>query len=226
MNHRALLVRIALGAAFVAAPTLAVPETASFCGPSSGMGCENSSDLMVFLNHQMDVMSGTGNIGTPSGLPLMSIVSDGGALNMFIDLSNGFATITPAHPAVTFNGLDITVPGYTFTQLVFDEQLTPTNPTMSSYNFTVSGYEGAHVLVGTGNESDAADTDKEFSITAVNGVFDEVNILSLTGFDEMKHFEIEGLEPVVTVASPEPRGIMLVGLGLVGLAYGFGRRRA
>ena len=65
---------------------------------------------------------------------------------------------------------------------------------------------------GTGNESDAADADKQFSATAVGGAFDEVNVQSLTGFDEIKHIEISGLAGV-----PEPSTWALMALGFAGL---------
>jgi hypothetical protein len=195
--------------------------TDTFCGPSSGMGCEAGTELMVYLNDAKDVTSGTGRVGSPTSTTLLNLSSDGGMLQIFLDLSNGFATITPTHGASTFNGIDITIPGFTFTDLVFDTQLTPTaSPTDS---FTVEGFSGAH-SDGKGTETEAADTDKEYAITAVGGAFDEVNILSLTGFDEIKHIEVSGLAPVVT-AVPEPATMGLLGIGLIGL-LGVGRRRA
>lgn len=193
-------------------------ETATYCGPSSGMGCEDGTEQMIFLNKQMNVSSGT---GTTKDGTVIDFSSDGGMLNMFIDLANGFATITPAHGNSTYNGLDISVPGFTFTKIVFDEQLTPSaNPTD---NFTVTGTDAGTTITPIGMESDAPDTDKEFSITAVGGVFTDVNIDSLTGFDEMKHFEIEGLAPIVT-SVPEPGTVAILGLGL--LCLGFAKYRS
>jgi hypothetical protein len=214
---------IITGALYCGVPTTAqAAETATFCGPASGMACETQNDLMVFLQDAKNVTQGFGNIGSQNGTPVITITSDGGALQKFLDLSNGFATIKPTQGASTFNGIDITVPGFTFTQLVFDEQLTPVAG-QSSDPFTITGYTGAHVQVSpVGNETDAADTDKEFSITAVGGTFDEVNILAAGGFDEIKHLEIAGLAPIPTSA-PEPTAIALLGVGLLGL--GLVRRR-
>jgi hypothetical protein len=195
--------------------------TDTFCGPASGMGCENGGEQMVFLQDATGVMHGFGNIGGQTMLPIMDINSDGGSMSLLIDLKNGFATIKPTN-GVSFNGLDITVPGFTFTELVFDTQLTPTaNPTDS---FSTEGFSGAHVSDGLTTFTEAADTDKEYSITAVGGAFDEVNILALTGFDEIKHIEIEGLAPTTT-SVPEPGGIAVMGLGLVALGLIRARKR-
>jgi hypothetical protein len=135
----------------------------------------------------------------------------------FIDLASGFATIKPTHGTSSFAGLDITVPGYTFTQLVFDVQLTPnaTAGTAGPYPFTITGDSNGVTVLPIGNEADAADTDKEFSITAVGGSFNSVDIRAIGGFDELKHFEVAGVKSIVGVTpTPEPAGIGLVGLGL------------
>jgi hypothetical protein len=179
----------------------------------------------VFLDAQKDVMVGFGQVGgNKLTFPTMRIGSDGGALNLFIDLSSGFGTITPAHGFVDFNGLDITIPGFTFTDILFDSQLTPVKG-QSTDKFTISAFSGAHVLDGTGNEVDAADTDKQFGAFAHGGAFDEVNIQSLTGFDEIKHIEISGLAPLAS-AVPEPStwAMFIAGFGFIA-ALGWKRKR-
>lgn len=206
-----LLITAALLAAVGATPARAV--TATFCGPASEGGpCEGAGEQKVFLEDNKKTMLGFGNVGSQKGSVIVDFASDGGALNMELDLANGFATITPAHGFVDFNGIDVTVPGFTFTDLIFDVQLTPTSSTID--NFTISDFIGAHIADGVGNESDKADTDKEFSTFAVGRPFDEVDIRSLTGFDEIKHIEISGLAAV-----PEPSTwvMLIAGFGLVGL---------
>jgi hypothetical protein len=215
-----------LAATFLVSAVSVMPAsaavTATFCGPQSEgnapAGCSGSNESMVFLDAAKDVTVGFGQVGgNKNTFPTMQITSDGGALNMTIDLSNGFGTITPAHGFSTFNGLDITIPGFTFTDILFDAQLTPVRG-QSTDSFTLSAFSGAHVLDGSNIEVDAADTDKQFAAFAVGGAFDEIDFRSATGFDEIKHIEISGLAPVAG-SVPEPRtwAMMGVGFGLVGL---------
>jgi hypothetical protein len=207
----------------------AVPATAAitttFCGPSTeGGSCEGATELKVFLDSGKNVTSGIGDVGSHGSSTTLDFASDGGMLNIQLDVSGGFATIKPAQGFSSFNGIDVTIPGFTFTDLVFDTQLTPVKD-QSVDSFTVSAFSGAHVLDATGTEFDAADTDKQFSVTATGGAFDEVNIQSTTGFDEIKHLEISGLSPVVSAVVPEPKtwAMMALGFGLMGL-LGYKRR--
>ena len=57
----------------------------------------------------------------------------------------------------------------------------------------------------------------QFSLTAVGGAFDEVNLLNADGFKEIKHIEISGLARVVGSAVPEPSTWALMGLGFAAL---------
>jgi hypothetical protein len=212
------------------APQAKAAETASYCGPSSGSGCETGTELKVYLQSAQGVTQGYGNIGSQNGLPIMSLHSDGGTFTQFIDLANGFATVTADNPAKVFNGLDITIPGYTFTRLVFDVQLA--DPTSGFFD---TGYLLGVAIPPSQNQNGQANADKEYSITAVGGSFDEVNIFSSTGFKDIKHIEVDGLvkdpDPSCTAncdptptAAPEPTTLAVLGVGLLGV--GFIRRRA
>jgi hypothetical protein len=210
------LITTALMLPLAASPARAV--TATFCGPDSEGGtCEGPSEVKVFLDKAKAATFDTGEVGSQGGKVVVDFFSDSGSLNNLLDFSNGFATIKPQQGSATFNGIDIKVPGFTFTDIAFDVQLTPTSSTTDS--FTISDFSGAHILDGTGLESDKADTDKQFSTTAVGGAFDEVNIQSSTGFDEIKHIEISGL-----AAIPEPSTWAMMGLGF-GLMGFLGYRR-
>jgi hypothetical protein len=228
MYRRKLLATagIVVGALYFGLPTTArAAVTDTFCGPSSGNGCETGADQMVFLQKQTNTMLGFGNVGGPSNsLPTMDIHSTGGMLDMFLDLANGFATIKP-HNNVSFNGLDITIPGFGFTALIFDTQDTPSgNPTDS---FTLTGFSGAHVNDGSNTETSAANSDNEYSITAHGGVFDEVSFTTTTGFDEVKHIEVDGLCTIVAgggctpvvFAAPEPASMLILGTSALGLMW-------
>lgn len=203
------------------APAHAV--TATFCGPDSEGGtCEGPGEVKVFLDKGKDEASGTGEVMGQKGNVTVDFSSDGGTLNSSVDLANGFATITPTQGQKTFNGIDITIPGFTFTDIAFDVQLTPTPNTID--NFTISDFSGNHVSDGVGNESDKADTDKQFSTTAVGGAFDEVDVRSLTGFDEIKHIEISGLAPLGSPI-PEPRTWVMLLVGFTFMAWGAATRK-
>jgi PEP-CTERM motif len=92
-------------------------------------------------------------------------------------------------------------------------QLNPTEQSGTD-SFTAQAFSGAHISDGTATGSDAPNDDKQFSLTAVGGAFDEVNLLSADGFKEIKHIEISG-RAAVPEASTWAMG--LIGFGLLGL---------
>jgi hypothetical protein len=206
-----LLLTTALLLAIGAAPAHAVTEV--FCGPATeGNGvCESGTELKVFLNEGHNETSGSGNVGSPSG-PLLNFTTDGGLLDIAVDTGGGFANITASRGFADFNGVDIKIPGFTFTDIVFDDQLNPTEASGVD-SFTAEGFSGFHISDGVATGFDAPETDKQFSLTAVGGAFDEVNLFSADGFKEIKHIEISGL-----AATPTPElstwAMVLLGLGL------------
>ena len=214
------LITTALMLPLAASPAKAT--TVTFCGPDVESGpCEGANEQKVFLNEGHSETSGSGNVGSQTG-PTLLFTVDGGALDTRVDTGGGFANITSANADKKsfsdFNGIDITIPGFTFTDIAFDVQLHPTESSGTD-TFTAQAFSGAHISDGISTGSDAPDTDKQFSLTAVGGVFDEVNLLSADGFDEIKHIEISGLARVVGAAVPEPStwAMMGLGFGLMGL---------
>jgi hypothetical protein len=210
------LVTTALLLAFGAAPARAV--TITFCGPSTeGGSCESLNETKVFLNEGHSETSGSGTVGQNGPTLLFSV--DSGALDSRVDTGGGFANITSANAdhIADFNGIEITIPGFTFTDIAFDVQLNPTEANGTD-TFTAQAFSGAHISDGIVTGADAPDTDKQFSLTAVGGVFDEVNLLSADGFKEIKHIEISGLQAVGSpVPEPSTWALMGIGFGLMGL---------
>jgi hypothetical protein len=190
-----------------------------FC-QSNGNACLLGGEQKIFLQAQTNTMLGFGNVGGQDLLPIVDIHSDGGRLDMFIDLANGFSTIKP-HNGISFNGVDISIPGFTFTELIFHVQLT------TATEFDVQGFADALRTSGLGLgllEFAGANSDDEYRISALNGArFNDVDISALGGFDEIKQLEIGGVLPN---AVPEPSSLMLMGtFGAMMAGAGFWRRR-
>ena len=213
------LITTALLLAFGAAPAHAV--TVTFCGPQTeGGSCEGANEQKVFLNEGHTETSGSGTVGNGQNAPVLLFSVDGGAFDTRVDTGGGFANITSANADSKnfdgFNGIDITIPGFTFTDIAFDVQLNPTEQSGTD-SFTAQAFSGAHISDGTATGSDAPNDDKQFSLTAVGGAFDEVNLLSADGFKEIGTAESRGWRGVVGVtAVPRPSTMGADGAWLCG----------
>jgi hypothetical protein len=223
-----LIVPTALALA-LATPVYAT--TATFCGPDNGTGCELPGEQKVFLNEIHDSATITGNVGAQNSGPVIVITADVGTFDSFLDAGGGFATIDPSHGFKAFNGVDIKIPGFTFTDIVFTVQMTRfggRKGDTETDTFDIFPFSGLHIGDGDGPETSSPDAAFEYNAVAHNGVFDEINLLAegpplSAGFDEIKHIQISGL---AAVATPEPSTWAMGLIGFAAMAFFGYRRRA
>jgi hypothetical protein len=175
-------------------------------GDVGSPSCTASDESMIFLDSASGVMTGTGNIGSQTGLPAVQFTSDSS-----LDFANGFATITPsAKGKSSFGDLEFTIPGHTFTDLVFDLQMFNADTT----DLTIEAIDG-NTLVQTFNLTGLKhDADLSFILVATGGPLTEISLFSDSGIKEAKHFEVSGVGGV-----PEPSTWAMVLLGFAGLGY-------
>jgi hypothetical protein len=232
---------IVVGALFFRVPVahaIPTPFTDAFCGPLAEGGCGDGQK--IFLDNAKAQTTLTGNVNANNHGPVVKITSDHNMMLVAtLDSGGGFATITPGGKADFFSGIDVSIPGFEFTGLIFSVQMQPTaNQVGTTDPLTIDGFRGTGAsrladLISP-IETAKTDQDREFSITAVGGLglFDDVDIFSTTGFKEIKHLKIEGLcqilasggcQPLIVDAA-EPASFALLGLGMV--ALGAIRRRA
>jgi hypothetical protein len=146
-------------------------------------------------------------------LPLVEFTSTNA-----LDLANGNATITPAAKGgkASFADLDITVPGHTFTDLIFDLQmLNAHSPTGES--LTVTAWDGSTLERTFTYTTLAHDADIHFTVADASGLT-AVDLSSPTGMKEAKHFDVSGV-----AAIPETSTWSMMLLGLAGLGYAASR---
>jgi len=204
----------------------------SFCGPVNGTGCEAAVEQKVFLTEGHGLTSDTGGVGAHigPGVPVMLITTDAGPFDVFFDAGGGFANITASQGFKGFNGLDITIPGFTFTDLVFDVQMNRQGGHKGDSEldtFRINAFSGAHLLDAFNDDTVSPDADMEYSVTALSGAFDEIDLraaIGSGGFFEIKHLQVSGLEPLV-VSAPEPSTWALFGIGFASVGVLALRRR-
>jgi hypothetical protein len=138
--------------------------TVTFCGPENGTGCEATSETQVFLSEGHDETFDNGTVGSKKTDPVIHIQSDTGAFDINLDTGGGFATINTAnadHKTFTsFNGVDITIPGYTFTDIVFSAQLQRAGGHKGDSevdDFRIDAFSGKSVLDGMTTEKVSPD---------------------------------------------------------------------
>ncbi len=162
---------------------------------------------MIFLNSATDVMTGTGNIGSQTGLPAVQFTSDSS-----LDFANGFSTITPSAKGgkASFGDLEFTIPGHTFTDLVFGLQMLKADTT----DLTIEAIDGTTLVQTFDLTGLKHDEDLSFILVATGGPLTEISLMSTSGIKEAKQFEVSGV-----AAIPEPSTWAMLILGFAGLGF-------
>jgi hypothetical protein len=181
-------------------------------GPDAS--CTTSEEKEVFLQDAKNTTKGFGNIGPQTGTPIVEFTSTGA-----LDFANGNATITPAAKggATSFPNLDITGPGHSFTDLIFDLQLLNTR-SATGEDVTVNAWDGTtpeRVFAYTDLAHDAI---IHFTVADASGLT-AVDLSSTSGIKQAKHFDVSGVDAI-----PEPSTLALMMLGFAGLGYAAFRR--
>jgi hypothetical protein len=205
----AALVCVGLGGNNASASAVCLNATHGATNYGPDTSCATSAESEVFLQSQANTMKGFGNIGSQTGLPLVEFTSTNA-----LDLANGNATITPAAKGgkASFADLDITVPGHTFTDLIFDVQmLNAFSPTGES--LTVSAWDGSTQERTFTYTTLAHDADIHFVVFDASGLT-AVDLSSPTGLKQAKHFDVSGV-----AAIPEISTWSMMLLGFAGLGY-------
>ena len=176
--------------------------------------CTATGEQKIFLEKGTGA-TGLGNVGSQTDLPLVDFSS-----TSVLDFKNGFATIKP-DSGKSYSNIDVTLPGNTFTDLMFSVQLLK----VKKPGFTIDAYDGA-TLLGTETFSGLKhDADLDFLVVSTTPMT-EVDMVGSTGFTETKHFEISGATGVVVIGkmgvTPIPATLPLFagGLGMFGLIAG------
>jgi hypothetical protein len=191
--------------------------TVCFGGDLGSSSCTASSESQVFLEAATGVGSATnpglGNIGSQTGLPLVNFTTGTGTL---VDLANGYATITPTGKADSFSTMVVSIPGHTFTDLVFGMQMF-NNKVITPLNVTLTAYDGT-TAVGTVAYTTADglqhDANQNYVVLATSGLLTSVDITSTSGIGQMKQFNVSGVTPV-----PLPSTWSMMVLGIAGLGF-------
>ena len=143
----------------------------------------------VFLNAAPAALTATGQVGAQDG----PITVDFSSTTPVI-AENGFAAIknttTPPPPKdILFHDLTITVPGFSFTDLIFKTQ--------KADDVTISAFDGINLL-GSATVTGLGNGLVSFlALAGGNTTFTKIVLTSVDGFFETKQFEISGLPQVL-----------------------------
>lgn len=216
--HRMVASVTVAGALLVSGAVMAAPLPVDLTPGNTDVGIflkqfpvVTDTEFKIFLDGQTGVTLGTGHNGcqTCTAFGTSQFVT-----NVPVDLKQGFATIVPSAGSGTWNSLTYSTPGRSFTDLLFDEQLTKsTSHPADPLNFEIQVFNGLTKLADLNITGDPLqhDTDQSWLVLAKDGAtFTSVVLLSntaqFTGFNEQKHFEVSGV--------PVPPAIALFGSGL------------
>jgi hypothetical protein len=201
-----ILAAAAFAGGMAVAAGSASATTVCLGGDYGSSSCTASMEQMIFLESATDTTTGFGNVGSQTGLPQTEFTSTD-----TLDFANGFATITPSAKGggTSFANLDFTIPGYAFTDLVFDLQMVKAD---GGQNVTITAYDGSTLEATFALTGISHDADQSYILVATGGFLTSVDITSTSGIKEAKHFEVSG-------AIPEPSTWAMMLLGFAGLAY-------
>jgi hypothetical protein len=225
-----LLITTAIAALF-AAPASAA--TVTFCTGESAEKCptgQTEQDVFLTEGHNETIANGGVGAHPGPGVPPVLITAQTGAFNVNFDTGGGFATIDPAQGFNAFNGIDFTVPGFTFEDLQFTLQLTRQGghhgDTEADSFIVTANFAGGGSVSHTFTDS----PDDAFDYTLVSDTpLTSIDILALAppgsgGIDQIKQIQISD---VAFAAVPEPSTWAMMGAGFAFIAFlGLRKRRA
>ena len=220
MNLSAKLLITTVSFAALLAVAAPVKAAVGVCGPDNGNGCELAGEQKIFLNEIHDSATVTGNVGANNSGPKVTITADTGTFDSFLDAGGGFATIDASHGFKAFNGIDIIIPGYHFSDMVFEIQMERQGGKKGDTeidDFEIKPMSGGGILADF-LEKDSPDAAFQFNVTADR--MDELNLVAdgaplSAGFFEIKHLQVSGL--VADVPEASTWAMLVLGFGLMGL---------